>query len=216
MAINGVRRGEESRRLTQQDLSTLEQDINRLKNDFEQYFIGLQRMAPEELYQQVKRKIAAFSTSTSVNTAVKFRLASITARFHSFNQRWTKVLRDIEDGKHAPHLFKMKVKDRRKEEGELKKGLSPGEKPGPEKEPEKEPLPAGKAGASGPDVDRIYRNYIAARKRCNESVNIPKEKIAAIIEKQAPQIKQKYKCRDVDFKVVIKGGRTVLKAVPRK
>jgi len=41
------------------------------------------------------------------------------------------------------------------------------------------------------------------------------EKIAAAIERQKPAILEKYRCRDVEFAVIIEGGKPRLKARPK-
>lgn len=56
----------------------------------------------------------------------------------------------------------------------------------------------------------IYRTYLAARKKCKESTTIPFEKVAKSLAK-------KYEASngEVDFKVVIRKGKAVIKTVPK-
>jgi hypothetical protein len=56
----------------------------------------------------------------------------------------------------------------------------------------------------------IYRTYLAARKKCKESTTVPFEKVAKSLAK-------KYEATngEVDFKVVIRKGKAVIKTVPK-
>ncbi len=55
-----------------------------------------------------------------------------------------------------------------------------------------------------------------AKQRCNEDVSrLSYDALAATIAKQVPELIARYQARAVEFKVVIKDGRAVLKAVPR-
>jgi hypothetical protein len=65
-------------------------------------------------------------------------------------------------------------------------------------------------------VRAIYDAYVSARRRCKESTQgITYENVAATLRKQMPALMLKHNASAIDFKVVIKGGKAVLKAVPR-
>ncbi|MFW6369412.1 MAG: MXAN_5187 C-terminal domain-containing protein [Myxococcota bacterium] len=55
-----------------------------------------------------------------------------------------------------------------------------------------------------------------AKRKCREDVSgLSREALARSLKKQLPGLQAKHKCGTVDFKVVIKGGKAMLKAVPR-
>ena len=63
----------------------------------------------------------------------------------------------------------------------------------------------------------LYDAYITARRRTNETTEgITYEGLSKSLLKQVPQLMTKYECKAIDFKVVIKDNRAILKAVPRK
>lgn len=65
-------------------------------------------------------------------------------------------------------------------------------------------------------VRAIYDAYVSAKRRCKESTQgITYEALASTLRKQMPALMQKHNSSGIDFKVVIKGGKAVLKAVPR-
>jgi hypothetical protein len=65
-------------------------------------------------------------------------------------------------------------------------------------------------------VRAIYDAYITAKRRCKESTEgITFGAVAQSLHKQVPAILNQKGVTSVDFKVVIKNGKAVLKAVPK-
>jgi len=86
--------------------------------------------------------------------------------------------------------------------------------------PRPPPPPARAPAPGGPVAERqlraLYDAYIEAKRRCNEDVSrLTYEAVARSVQKQVPELLAKYKATSVEFKVVIQGGKAVLKAVPR-
>ncbi len=67
-----------------------------------------------------------------------------------------------------------------------------------------------------PQLRALYDAYVSAKKRCNEDVSrLSYEAVARTVAQQTPQLRERLKAKEIDFKVVIQDGRAVLKAVPR-
>lgn len=82
--------------------------------------------------------------------------------------------------------------------------------------PSAAPAPAPKPAAIDPATRALYDAYVAARKSCNQDLaGITPEAIARTIAKQTPEIMKAHKASRVEFKVEVKDGKAVLKAVPR-
>ncbi len=82
------------------------------------------------------------------------------------------------------------------------------------------PAPRPAAPAAAPAVSAqaraLYEAYVAARRSCNQDVTgITPDAIARTIAKQTPEIMKQHKARSVEFKVEVKDGRAILKAVPK-
>lgn len=74
---------------------------------------------------------------------------------------------------------------------------------------------AGRSSLSDRDLQRVYDKYVSAKKQNNERVdNLSREKLAKKIRAMEPKLRQKYGSANVDFEVVVKGGRVGLK--PKK
>ncbi|MCC7108488.1 MAG: hypothetical protein IT382_04325 [Deltaproteobacteria bacterium] len=74
---------------------------------------------------------------------------------------------------------------------------------------------AGGGNMSDQRLKQLYDVYMQAKKRTGEASSLTMDQLKKQIEKQVPQIKAKHKCDNVDFKVVLKDGKAMLKAVPK-
>lgn len=90
-------------------------------------------------------------------------------------------------------------------------------RPAPASSPSAEvPSRALAGGFSDAQMRSLYDAYISAKKRCNEDVSkLSFEAVSRSVTKQIPEIIQRYKASAVDFKVVIKDGKAILKATPK-
>jgi hypothetical protein len=80
------------------------------------------------------------------------------------------------------------------------------------------PLAARAPGGKLADAEMraLYDQYVAAKKRCHEDVSkLSYEAVARSVAKQVPELMAKHNASSVDFKVVVKDGKAVLKAIPR-
>lgn len=179
----------------EEDISRLENDINRLKFEYEQYFMGMEKIEPIKKREEVERFIRNLSSRVIRNTALRFKLSALTARYNTFLQYWIRIVRQIEDGTYQRDKFRSQLK-------------------------EKLPSPATsdkeKRAAPSEGFQEVYQQYLEAKKRCKEDVSsLSLEKLSDTLKRQIPQIKEKYKCKQVDFKVVVEGGKAKLKAIPK-
>jgi hypothetical protein len=83
--------------------------------------------------------------------------------------------------------------------------------------PPQRPPPAAPSGMPAEaQLRQLYDTYVAAKKRCNEDVTrLSYDAVAKSVAKQVPELMAKHKAKSVEFKVVIRDGKAVLKAVPK-
>ncbi len=180
----------------QDDIVLFEQDLNDLIIKYEQYFLGLEKREPLKLLDDLDRTARRYMNTNIVNTMLKFKFHTLISRLNTYKQYWARITRLIEEGKYSRDKFKMQMHLQ---------------------QPENKARPDSQTTFLSPDVERLYIQYVEARKACNLSVkNITPDIIAAAISKQKPGIINKYKCEQVEFKVVIEGGTPKIKARPSK
>ncbi len=79
------------------------------------------------------------------------------------------------------------------------------------------PVSTGAAGLSDQKVKAIYDAYVTAKRRCNEDTSsLSYDAVASTLRKQVPELMKTHNAKSVDFKVVIKDGKAVLRAVPKE
>jgi hypothetical protein len=67
------------------------------------------------------------------------------------------------------------------------------------------------------ETRELYDRYVQARKLVGESTaNLTYEKLVKQLDKQASQIMAQHAARAVEFSVVLKDDKVILKAKPRK
>jgi hypothetical protein len=71
-------------------------------------------------------------------------------------------------------------------------------------------------GMSENQMRALYNAYLAAKMTCREDVSkLTYDAVARSVSKQIPELITRYKAKSVEFKVEVKDGKAVLKAVPK-
>jgi hypothetical protein len=79
--------------------------------------------------------------------------------------------------------------------------------------PRPRPLPA---GMDEDKVRELHKRYVAARRALGDPSEIRYEQILSTVSKQGPKILAEHGASAVEFGVVVKDGKVILKATPRK
>ena len=182
-----------------EDLDDLEESITALQVLYEKYFLGIDRRPPDHERKRVSTKIREMKEQMIRNTALKFRINTMLAKLLSFERMWDRTLREIEDGTYKRDVFKAKL--HMKERSAPKQTVAAAPQAPPEISEDK--------------LRRLYDTYLVARQRCGEPTDgISYESVASRIRAQVPQLMEKHKAKNIEFKVVIKSGKAILKAIP--
>ena len=182
-----------------EELKELDEAIQNLQVLYEKYFVGIDRRPPEQERKRVSQKAREMRSSTIANTGLKFKINTLFAKLLSFERMWDRTMREIEEGTYKRDVFKASRRQKDREAG------------GPAAAPARNHAPE----VSEANLRRLYDTYLVARKRCGESTaGMTFDAVASRIRAQVPELMQKHKAKNIEFKVVIKGGKAVLKAVP--
>ena len=199
------------------ELQEVDQATDKLRATFEQFFQGIERQPPTTEREALKRRVLKLHTTSVRNTELRFRINQMVAKFNTYQNYWSRVLRQIEEGTYHRDVFKARYRSMSRKEHEAPQ---PAAEPPPEEPRQpaasRTPVKRPAAGLSDDNVNAIYNAYIMAKRRCKEETGgLTREALARSLRKQIPSIKKQYKCKRVEFKVAIKGGKAILKAVPR-
>jgi hypothetical protein len=84
----------------------LETRVDRLRALYEQYFMGIEKMAPAVPQKDVERRIALLRKEQIRNTALRFRFQMIIQRYNTYQTHWIRICRQIEGGTYKRDLLR--------------------------------------------------------------------------------------------------------------
>lgn len=222
----------------EKECEEIESELAELRAAYEQYFLGLDKI-PTTRHQKLKKRVATLKQTYVQSTALKFRIQSQHSRYLTYERLWQKTIQEMEDGVYRRDLFKARFRAKHREEAKAKEPEREALPPAPPAPPVAAAPQAGKAApakasptaAAAPppparapggsilsdeQVKLLFNAYVKAKKQCNEDTSkLSLEGVAASLRKQVPELIKKHNARGVEFKVVIKDGKALLKAVPK-
>jgi hypothetical protein len=145
---------------------------------------------------------------------------------------WMRSAREKEEGTYRRDLFKARLRAPREEPtapsaekpqaapvpaATAPKAAAPAPQKLPAAAAKPPPLPPPSPGAmSEAQMRTLYDAYVAAKRSCKEDVSrLSYEAVANTVSKQLPELMTRYRAKSVEFKVEVKDGRAVLKAIPK-
>lgn len=168
-------------------LNQLEQDLKALEIAHEQYFLGIEKRAPEQQRQKFTVRMRKMVTYYIPQIDLRYRLNSITSRFNSYCGYWDRIQRQIDEGKYERHTSRIQ-----------------------RNAAEKTPLKKSNSADSVNQVDSLYEQLVDAHQSCQ--LRPPnKEQVASFLDKQKEAIQKRFGDKKVDFVVVTEAGKPKIK-----
>lgn len=212
-------------RSSKEQVAELEERLEKVRVDFEKYFLGIDKRPPLDARADVQRTLRLMQNKRIQQTVVRFQFQGLIGRFNVLDSYWTRILRQIEEGTYARDLFKAKLKQSPPLGAEALKAAESQKAAEALKAAEAQKVADAQKAAPRPGaphelvsedrLQRVYQDFIDARRFCGEPVEgLAYERIRDKLLAEAPKIAEKTHSSRVDFQVVIRDGRAVLKAVP--
>lgn len=187
-------------------LEELEQAMFILKIQYEKYFNGIERIEPIRDRDRVTGLIRALLQENFTNTVQTYRFRQLRARFNILDLYLKRNLVMIERGTHPKMQFRAKLKDRQRAEMEERRSRA-GDIARDRAQRQRKEDQA---------FRQIYDKFMDARKKCGQSTSMEYESVQKTLRTQVRNIKGRYKCESVSFRVAIEDGKARLKAIPKK
>jgi hypothetical protein len=192
------------------DLEVLDRSIRQLQIEWEKFFGGAERKPPMDLKGKVEALIRRWAYSEIRNNTDRFRYQTLSSRYNTFNELWTKRLRAMEEGRPitGAHAGRGGVLP-----------PPPPESPSPARAAAA--APSGEFRISRPEQDKdavraLFEQYLEARKRAGEAGAVRFDSFEKVIAQQATRILGQKGGQAVDFRLETKDGKVTLKARPVK
>jgi hypothetical protein len=178
----------------EEQLARLEEDIRRLKVEFDIYFNGAAKRPPYDTKGRVDTLIKRLADERTLSFAQRYHYNSLAARYSSFMQLWRRTMQEREEGRgHGAR------------------------RPAPQATPEPErPASTFVCADARSDVQTVrglYDALVEARRRCGESTDdLPFPRFHRMIAEKSEALKQRAGCDRVHFSVAVSDGRVQFKA----
>ena len=91
-------------------IGELEERVDRLRNIYEQYFLGFEKLEPTVPRKDVDRRLAILRKEQIRNTAMRFRFQVVTQKYNTYAMHWIRICRQIEEGTYKRHIRKAKAR----------------------------------------------------------------------------------------------------------
>ena len=179
----------------EEQLGRLEEDIRRLKVEFDIYFNGAAKRPPYDTKGRVDTLIKRLADERTLSFAQRYHYNSLAARYNSFMQLWRRTMQDREEGR------------------------GPSRRPAPAPQPEP---PAATFVCSDPRGDvrtvrSLFDALVEARKKCGEPTeDLSFARFHRMVAEKSEALKQRAGCERVHFSVAVKDGRVEFKAKAEK
>src|SRR5688500_5819195 len=81
-----------------EEIDRLEEDIRRLKNKFDQFFAGIQKMPPTTDRRNLEAFIHELSKQNFRDNTRRFRFNTLLTRYNQYREMWARRMREREEG----------------------------------------------------------------------------------------------------------------------
>ena len=174
-----------------EQLTSLEDNLRRLKIEYDIYFNGGSPRPPNDTLWRVDSLIKRLGDTPQMNFAHRFRYNGLAARYALYNQMWQQRVRSKEEGP-------------RKTAAELRE--------------EQKKAPAfqvtWKDPAAEPDkVNKLFSALIEAKRKLGENAdNLAEDSFKRFVQQKTDQLKRDFRCAEVEYVVEVEDGQVRLRA----
>jgi hypothetical protein len=200
-----VARREKVDRILLQKMAIIEQRMSMMKLAYEKYFAGTEAIEPLKDRESLKRDMREIDRAQMNSTREKYRWRSVRARMSSLENYWQRNIVMIERGTHPKMKFRADNKERAR-------GVGTGATASDRLEAQRQAR--ARAETEESNMRGVYDEYMKARKTCGQNTEMNYREVRAALRNQAKSIQHKKSCKDVKFKVKVKGGKASITAIP--
>jgi hypothetical protein len=194
-----------------EDLSLLEEQMRRLKVEYDIYFGGGSKKPPSDIEWKVKNLLRKYSDSGRMNFSQRFRYNTVQQRYALYNALWQQKLQIKEEGYRRPQDAMLGIQGLRDEQAHqeelARKHHAVARKEGH--------FSIADAEADSPQVESLFQALAEARRRAGEKGTADLASFKKFVRQKTSLIRQQYGCQTVEYSVETQQGQVKLKARPK-
>jgi len=176
----------------EEQLSRLEEDIRRLKIEFDVYFNGASKRPPYDTKNRVETIIKRMLDDRTLTFAQRYHTNSLASRYNAFRDLWRRTLQGREEGRDPLAAARAKY------------DVGPFDR---------ETFVCADAHKDVNTVKNLYDSLVEAKRRCGESTaGFSFPRFHRLIASKADALKERLGCERVLFSVDVEDGHVSFKA----
>lgn len=181
-----------------EQLGRLEEDIRRLKVEFDIYFNGAAKRPPYDTKGRVDTLVKRLADDRSLNFAQRYRYNALTARYTSFLQLWRRTMQGREEGRDAASAARLAAQV---------EANSAVQADGPRA------FVCADVHNDVKTVKQLFETLVEAKRRCGEATDdLSFPRFHRLIAAKTDALKERLNCERVQFSVDVQDGRVSFKA----
>lgn len=180
-----------------EQLSRLEEDIRRLRVEFDIFFNGAAKRPPYDTKGRVETLLKRLADDRTLTFAQRYRYNSLAARYNAFRDLWRRTMQGREEGRDPASTARANAKREMRAEAEPVS------------------IVCTDAHKEIDIVKSLYASLVEAKQRCGEPIEgFSFPKFHRLVAQKADGLKEKSGCKRVRFSVAVEGGHVSFKAKP--
>jgi hypothetical protein len=178
-----------------EQLGRLEEDIRRLKIEFDIYFNGAAKRPPYDTKSRVETMLKRLGDDRTLTFAQRYLYNSLASRYTAFRELWRRTMQGREEGRDAAAAARALARD---EASHTQSSTT---------------FVCDDAHKDVPTVKQLYDALIEAKMKCGEPTeDLSFPRFHHLIATRADHLKERLGCERVRFSVDVEGGRVSFKA----
>jgi hypothetical protein len=178
-----------------EQLKRLEEDIRRLKIEFDIFFNGASKRPPYDTKGRVETMLKRLADDRSLSFAQRYLLNSLGARYTSFRELWRRTMQGREEGRDAAAAARASA---RTEASNAESSTI---------------FICDDAHKDVPTIKQLYDALIEAKMKCGEPTDdLTFPRFHHLVATKTDKLKERLGCERVRFSIDVEGGRVSFKA----
>lgn len=175
-------------------LARLEEDIRRLKVEFDVFFNGAAKRPPYDTKSRIETVLKRLGDDRSLTFAQRYRYNSLTARYNAFRDLWRRTMQGREEGRDAASAARAQVKEMAGDVEPVSFVCEDAHK---------------EVGL----VKDLYNSLMEAKQMCGEPIEgLSFPQFHRLIASKSDGIKERSGCDRVTFSIAVENGHVSFKA----
>jgi hypothetical protein len=180
-------------------LTRLDDDIRRLKIEFDIYFNGASKRPPYDTKNRVETVIKRIGDDRTLTYAQRYRYTSLASRYGAFREMWRRTIQGREEGRDAGAAARAAARE------EVEAHVNEAS------------FVCDDAHRDVQTVRNLYDALVEAKAKCGEPTSdLSFPRFHHLVASKTDNLKERLGCERVRFSVDVEGGRVTFKAKAEK